>query len=60
MLIETPVVRRAAYQAGYIVRASHYFRFFHNQKDGAGQELLKESGKFFGANYPRPANKVCT
>ena len=35
--------------------ASHYYQWlsFHNQMNGAGQELLKEHGKFFGANFLR-------
>ena len=41
-------VKRAAY-------CSHYYQWlsFHNQINGAGQELLKEHGKFFGANFLR-------
>ena len=35
--------------------ASHYYQWlsFHNQMNGAGQELLKEHGKFFEANFLR-------
>ena len=35
--------------------ASHYYQWlsFHNQMNGARQELLKEHGKFFGANFLR-------
>ena len=50
-------VRRAAYQSGYCWSQSLYYQWltFHNQKDGAGQELLKEHGKFFGENFLKQA-----